>query len=221
MTTERELVEELAWISWRKKRLRLAEHAAINDGFREAVEQGNRTANAVIAYMGTRVRFDGDAIETSFNIPPEILDLDFEEFHEFFRGTLETIHTLEFAARQGFGNHEESVDEILERLPEIFRDEIKVARKEERIVPENEESLAAALACFVKTTFYPRLSNVLSRLQVEEGVTAQAIGSAMFSDELPKIMRYEAHLDRKFEKTLAMIIRLQEMRERREAKKTS
>ena len=28
--TERELVKDLAWITWRKKRVRLAEHAAIN-----------------------------------------------------------------------------------------------------------------------------------------------------------------------------------------------
>lgn len=220
--TERELTEDLAWITWRKKmRLRPAENAAINDGLREAVEQGNRTANATIAYTGKRVRVDGEVFETSFNIPPEMLDHDFEEFHEIFMGTMKTVHTLEFAARKGFGNHKESVDEVLEKLPEIYRDEIEVAREDGRIVPENEDSLAAALASFIGTTFYPRLSDFFATLQIREGVTAQAIGSAMFSDELPKIVRYEAHLDRKFEKTLAMLMRLQEIRERREAKKAS
>ena len=72
---------------------------------------------------------------------------------------------------------------------------------------------------FIRTTFYPRLSNVFAGLQVEEGLAAQAIGSAMFSDELPKILGYEARLDRKFEKTLAMLVRVREIRESRERKK--
>lgn len=225
--TERVFTLELAWITWRKKRVRLAEHAALNDGLREAVEQGDRTANATIAYTAKRVKFDGDTFKTAFDISPELLDLNYEEFHNFSSGTFEAAHMLAIASRSGFGNDEDTIGEALAHLPAMYRDEIRVARKQgdfdledkDEEEEEGEESLAAALENFIRTTFYPRLLNVFAGLQVEEGLAAQAIGSAMFSDELPKILGYEARLDRKFEKTLAMLVRLQEIRESRERKK--
>ena len=217
--TERELTEDLASITWRKKRVRLAEHAALNDGLREAVEQGDRTANAAIAYTAKRVKFDGDTFKTAFDISPELLDLDYEEFHDFSSGSFEAVHMLAIASRGGFGNDEDTIDDALAHLPAMYQDEIRVAREQDEIVPEEEASLAAALEHFIRTTFYPRLSNVFAGLQVKEGLAAQAIGSAMFSDELQKIVRYEAHLDRKFEKTLAILVRVREIRESRERKK--
>jgi hypothetical protein len=43
-------------------------------------------------------------------------------------------------------------------------------------------------------------------------IKAHTFGEAFNADRLDRIARYEVHLDRKLEKTLAMLIKLQELR---------
>ncbi len=43
-------------------------------------------------------------------------------------------------------------------------------------------------------------------------IRAQAIGEAFYPHELDRLARYEIHLDRKFEKTLAMLLKLKDLR---------
>ena len=41
---------------------------------------------------------------------------------------------------------------------------------------------------------------------------SQAFGQALEPDRLDKLARYEVHLDRKLERTLAMLLKLQDLR---------
>ncbi|MBF0454191.1 MAG: hypothetical protein HQL72_05155 [Magnetococcales bacterium] len=43
-------------------------------------------------------------------------------------------------------------------------------------------------------------------------IRAQAFGEAFDPHRLDRLARYEIHLDRKFEKTLAMLLKLKELR---------
>jgi hypothetical protein len=43
-------------------------------------------------------------------------------------------------------------------------------------------------------------------------IRAQAFGEALDPDRMERLGRYEVHLDRKLERTLAMLIRLQDLR---------
>jgi len=45
-----------------------------------------------------------------------------------------------------------------------------------------------------------------------EAIKAQALGEGLQVDRLEKLNRYETHLDRKFERTLAMLVKLKELR---------
>src|SRR5271155_5264572 len=58
--TEEHLVEEVAGILWRKRRLRLAEAAAHRRGLEEALESGRDTAKAAVVHL--------DAIDLSVDI---------------------------------------------------------------------------------------------------------------------------------------------------------
>jgi hypothetical protein len=50
-------------------------------------------------------------------------------------------------------------------------------------------------------------------LENRSKVKHQTLGKAFFYDkELSKYIRYESHLDKKFEKTLTMLIKLQDLR---------
>ncbi len=44
------------------------------------------------------------------------------------------------------------------------------------------------------------------------GIREQAFGEAFDPDKLERLGRYEVHLDRKLERTLTMLIRLQDLR---------
>jgi hypothetical protein len=58
-----------------------------------------------------------------------------------------------------------------------------------------------------------RYENRIYELENRSKVKHQALGKTFFHDkELNKYMRYESHLDKKFEKTLAMLIRLKDLR---------
>ncbi len=45
-------------------------------------------------------------------------------------------------------------------------------------------------------------------------IKAQALGEGLRPHLLEKLNRYETHLDRKFERTLAMLLKLKELRSR-------
>jgi hypothetical protein len=44
-------------------------------------------------------------------------------------------------------------------------------------------------------------------------VREQAVGEALDPDKLERLARYEVHLDRKLERTLAMLLRLKDLRQ--------
>jgi hypothetical protein len=54
-------------------------------------------------------------------------------------------------------------------------------------------------------------------LKIAPVVRAQAIGESLDPDRLDRLGRYEVHLDRKLERTLSTLIRLQELRRSRAA----
>jgi hypothetical protein len=43
-------------------------------------------------------------------------------------------------------------------------------------------------------------------------IKAQTLGESLQAHRLEKLNRYETHLDRKFERTLAMILKMKELR---------
>jgi hypothetical protein len=45
-----------------------------------------------------------------------------------------------------------------------------------------------------------------------EAIKTQALGEGLQAHRLEKLNRYETHLDRKFERTLAMILKLKQLR---------
>jgi hypothetical protein len=57
-----------------------------------------------------------------------------------------------------------------------------------------------------------RISSRRQELESPELIEDQALGEALDSDRLEGLARYEIHLDRKLERMVAMLIRLQELR---------
>ena len=92
-------------------------------------------------------------------------------------------------------------EEVLAREPDYF--------------DEDEETFtadAAGLLSFLEQDVLPSYTQRRTELKNRSLIRTQAFGEAFDPERLEKLSRYEVYLDRKLEKTLAMLIRLQELR---------
>ena len=119
----------------------------------------------------------------------------------------------------GLGDDEVEVNSCVQLLVPDLGQEILSALEEGEIDVEEHDSRATAVLEFIRSEFFPRLERAYTDYIAYTNIPYQAIGSALFTEELQKLMRYEAHLDRKYERTLAILLRLREIRETRERNK--
>ena len=73
------------------------------------------------------------------------------------------------------------------------------------------EALADWLRSHLKSAIEPRLVALTHR----EAIRVQAIGDAFDGERLQNIARYETHLDRRVERILTVLVKLQQLRRER------
>jgi hypothetical protein len=76
---------------------------------------------------------------------------------------------------------------------------------------------AEGLASFIDSRLYPFCITQEKEARHHEAIKNQAVGEGLHAYKLEKLSRYETHLDRKFERTLAMLIKLKDLRSNRTA----
>ena len=67
-------------------------------------------------------------------------------------------------------------------------------------------------AKFIDDDLLPFCRQLLVEVQSHEAIKAQTLGEGLQAHRLEKLNRYETHLDRKFERTLAMLLKLKDLR---------
>ncbi len=198
--TEEHLVEEMVGVLWRKRRLRLAEAAAYRRGLKSAVSFDQRTIEAALVHV--------DIEKRAANATMELADLD-------QRGTIITraLDLLQAGKARAY-------DKALGTLSEETRDRWKELIKpkpgltllnfgdEEPRYTANADGLVEFLQDEVMPSYKARRKELQNRPLIRE----QAFGEALDADKLDGLARYETHLDRKLERMLTMLIRLQELR---------
>jgi hypothetical protein len=81
---------------------------------------------------------------------------------------------------------------------------------------EDEEPATAdaeSLRRFLESEVLPWFENRRKELANRPLIREQAFGEALDADKLERLGRYEVHLDRKLERTLAMLLRLKDLRQ--------
>ena len=81
---------------------------------------------------------------------------------------------------------------------------------------EDEEPATAdaeGLRCFLEAEVLPWFEARKKELAHRPLIREQAFGEALDPDKLERLGRYEVHLDRKFERMLAMLLRLKDLRQ--------
>jgi hypothetical protein len=71
---------------------------------------------------------------------------------------------------------------------------------------------AEALETWLRRHWVEWFDGPIAELEHRDAIREQAIGSAYATQRLESTARYEVHLDRKLERTLAMLLRLRDFR---------
>ena len=197
--TERHLIEELATIIWRKRRVLLAEGAKINEGLKGAV-------NSAKSVMQSAAPFERGLAGENADLR-EFMDGTQEEIAEHQRGAaLDLAATRKAAAilRKGGPN---AYGKARRALIQESRD-----WWDEHVDEESHPATAEGLAKFIRETLEPICYRMVREAQFTPAIKAQTLGEGLQAHRLEKLNRYETHLDRKFERTLAMLLKLKQLR---------
>lgn len=206
--TEEHLVEELAGILWRKRRLRLAEAAAHHRGLEDTLSPYRGTKKAALAYVGASNESEDiiDAIRaTATDTEEEMADMAADE--AITRRALDLLGTTRNDA------YEAALAALRQGMQEWWAD--MLARNPDGLEEGEEPNTADAesLRRFLEGDVLPRFETRKKELANRPLIREQAFGEALDPDKLERLGRYEVHLDRKLERMLAMLLRLKDLRQ--------
>lgn len=205
--TEEHLVEELAGIIWRKRRLRLAETAAHRKGLYKTMESCSDTASSALAHLhGGEVT---EGIRAAIRDTP---DDTMEALRDLKANEAMTHRALELIGSRRNDRYEAAVAALREDTRGWWADRLASDPED---LDEGEAPYQADpdhLQRFIETQVLPWYGRRRTELEHRSLIREQAFGESLKEDKLEVLARYEVHLDRKFERMLTMLVRLRELR---------
>ena len=197
--TETHLVEELAGAIWRKRRVLQGEGASINHGLKASACDAERVIPAAAPFEVGMSGKGTDLRDFVTLTPQEVVERQRDAGHDLAA----TRKALDILARGG----STAYDKALRALQVDSRDWWL------EFVSEGEYSEAAeGLKAFIVEHLYSVCLMSEKEARHHDAIKAQTLGDGLQAHRLEKLNRYETHLDRKFERTLAMLLKLKELR---------
>lgn len=206
--TEEHLVEELAGIIWRKMRLRYAENTSLQTSLSKTIGLNSFSMDSHDS-VEDALLVKSDEVK-GFDIREAVLATD-DETQEELGAAKERLKC--FLETNKILSESGCYDKALKALPEDDRKDWqsgKVGRYDGFGFDYNytAESLLSWVVKAIKC--YKRY---IYQLENREKVKKQILGQAFLSDsQLSVYSRYENHLDKKFGKTLGMLLKLKALR---------
>lgn len=205
--TEEHLVEELAGVVWRKRRLRLAEAAAHRQGLYKTMDTYSKTARVALAHLhkGEGTQGVQDAIrDTPTGADDATRDLQADEG--------KSRRALGLLDSERNDRYEAALAALREDTRDWWAD---LLERESEDLDEGQEPYKADpddLRRFIETEVLPWYDRRRTELANRPLIRDQAFGETLDPDKLERLGRYEVHLDRKLERLLAMLLRLRDLR---------
>jgi hypothetical protein len=200
--TETHLVEEIAGIFWRKRRLRLAEASTVREGLHRATRSYSDTGEAALVCVSGGTGDVGDALRATS-----------EQTAEELRENREAQTAAEKALTILRAGKENAYQRALEALIPGTREWWLETLEEWAEEPEPEyEASVESLTGWLEEEAIPYFGKREAELTNRELIREHALGEALAAKAFEDLARYEVHLDRKLERTLAMLIKLQDLR---------
>jgi hypothetical protein len=205
--TEEHLVEEIAGILWRKRRLRLAEAAAHRRGLNGALAPYRETVKVALVHLdGT-----GQSERVVGAIRANAADTE-EDIREMHHDEATTRSALDLLSSKRNDAYEAALAELRQDTRAWWADALTRDPDE---LGEGEEPATAdveGLRRFLEGEVLPWFENRKIELANWPLIREQAFGESLDPDKLERLGRYEVHLDRKLERMLIMLLRLKELR---------
>jgi len=197
--TERHLIEELASIIWRKRRVLLAEGAKINEGLKSAVNSPKMVMSSAAPFQRGLSGENTDLRDLLDATPDEVAKTQQE-------AELDLAATRKAATILRIGG-ENAYERARRTLIPSSRD-----WWQNNVEDEEYPATAEGLEQFIRETLEPMCIRMAHEARFTPAIKAQTLGEGLQAHRLEKLNRYETHLDRKFERTLAMLLKLKELR---------
>ena len=202
--TEQHLIEELASVIWRKRRVLQAEGATINQGLKVSARSAKTIIPAAAPFeMG--LSGENTDIRNLMDLTPE----DVAESQQFARHDLDATNKAGAILRKG---GERAYDKALRALLPDSREWWETHVEEAEFTADVD-----GLTTFIQEHLEPLCHRQEKEARHHEAIKNQTIGEGLNAYKLEKLSRYETHLDRKFERTLAMLLKLKDLRSTRAA----
>lgn len=197
--TERHLIEELAAIIWRKRRVLMAEGARINEGLKSVVNSPRMVMPSAAPFQRGLSGENADLRDLIDATPDEIAERQRD-------AELDLAATQKAAAilRKGGPNAYIKARRALIQESRDWWDE--------HVEEESYLATADGLAQFIRESLEPICIRMAQEARFTPAIKAQTLGEGLQAHRLEKLNRYETHLDRKFERTLAMLLKLKDLR---------
>lgn len=197
--TEWHLVEDLATIIWRKRRVLLAEGARVNEGIKAAVNNSR-------SVMASAVPFQRGFSSESANLR-DLLEMRPEDAVKSHReASLDMDATQKAAAilrKGGLTAYAKARNALIPESRDWW---------DKHVADESYPATAEGLAKFIQDSLEPICYQMMKESEFAPAIKAQTLGEGLQAHRLEKLNRYETHLDRKFERTLAMLLKLKDLR---------
>jgi hypothetical protein len=206
--TEEHLVEELAGIIWRKRRVRMAEAALFREKIRQKASDylgpNNVASAALLPLTG--------ASESKASIPQAIAATTIETARE-----LRDMKLDQGMTQRALNLLEAGGPHAYEYALSALRDDTRAYWRECLSDPPDDGLTYAATAkdlrAWIDRCWHEWYDEPIAELQHRDVIRDQAFGIAYTAEGLEVPVKYEIHLDRKLERTLAMLVRLRELRQ--------
>ena len=201
--TEEHLVEEIAGILWRKRRLRLAEAAAHRRGLQGTLASYRETVKVALIHLDT----DGQSERVVDAISATVADTQ-EAMTDMAADEAMTRRALELLGSRRNDAYEAALAALRDDKQTWWADTLACDPDD---LGEREEPATAdveGLRRFLEAKVLPWFENRRKELANRPLIREQAFGEALDPDKLERLGRYEVHLDRKLERMLAMLLKL-------------
>ena len=177
----------------------LAEGAHINRGLRQVVRDAKRVIRTSAPFA---LGLSGEGTDLR-----DLLTLTPEEVTERQRQARRDLEKIRKAAhilqRGGPSAYDRAVAALLPESRDWWMEHVQ-----EGEYPETEKGLAE----FVQDHLQPVCIAIESEIRHHQAIKAQALGEGFEADRRETLNRYETHRDRKFQRPLAMLVKLKQLR---------
>ena len=199
--TERHLVEELAGIIWRLQRVGVAEAALHRHGLSRTLEPFKDTLKHALAYSGTPDR--QASISTALSTTNEERDEEISDTRKH-RAMIETA--VDLAENR---KYETAIKALPQDTIELWNETLDEYDAEE---DDGYRPTSDCLVEWLNIEILPWLQSTENILMLHHDIRNQAFGESLDPVKFNELGKWEAHLDRKLERTLAMLTKLKELR---------